>query len=61
MISCAMRGTHHDHELYDDPDNFRPWRFVGVQDETVEPETRNRALVAVSTESLGFGLGRHAW
>ncbi|KAI0033118.1 cytochrome P450 [Vararia minispora EC-137] len=62
MISCTMREMHHDEELYEDPEVFKPWRFAGAdaEAEAVRSESKRLPLVMTSSEALTFGIGRHA-
>jgi cytochrome P450 len=51
-VALPIHGVHFDERFYDDPAEFKPWRYVGVD---------GIAMVAASDTFLGFGLGRHAW
>lgn len=56
FVSAAAMAVHHDGQLYPDPDEFNPWRFV---DQDIE-ESR-RQLVTTNIDYIPFGHGKHAW
>jgi cytochrome P450 len=73
LLMLDMGGTHHDPELYENPDHYDPWRFSRVReayearpaedrrdpDEAVE--MKRLGMVTTSAEFLPFSHGRHAW
>ncbi|KIM55430.1 hypothetical protein SCLCIDRAFT_1150094 [Scleroderma citrinum Foug A] len=57
-VSIPTYAIHHDHNVYENPEIFDPFRFVRLQDK-LGGGTRYQ-MVAVHPESLGFGLGKAA-
>jgi len=58
-VSIPTYAIHHDRNVYENPETFDPLRFVHLQDK-LGGGTRYQ-MVAVHSESLGFGLGKAAW
>ncbi|PAV15330.1 cytochrome P450 [Pyrrhoderma noxium] len=59
MLSVNPAAAHRNDEMYDRPDEFRPFRFAELRDSSKGESTRNQ-MVATSSEFLAFGHGRHA-
>ena len=58
-LAVAAVGVHRDEQTYEDPDEYRPFRFLSIDTETQESKTM---LVPVTSEKfLAFGHGRHSW
>jgi len=57
-IGVASGGIHMDPKIYENPEEFKPFRFADLRDGDGEGEKHQ--LVATSTEYLPFGHGRHA-
>jgi cytochrome P450 len=57
-VGVSMDGIHFDEEFYDNPREFRPFRFVRPQDGEKRP---NEDLVTTSPHWLPFSHGMHAW
>ncbi|KAK5684972.1 hypothetical protein LTS10_003047 [Elasticomyces elasticus] len=49
--------SHMDGDYYDDPKEFRPWRFVP---DAQKPFAAPKRMATTSTEFLSFGHGRHS-
>ena len=60
MLSVNPAAAHRNDEMYDRPDEFRPFRFAELRNSSKGESTRNQ-MVATSSEFLAFGHGRHAW
>ncbi|KAI6145375.1 cytochrome P450 [Pisolithus tinctorius] len=55
-VCVASHAIHHDPCIYEDPDTFDPYRYVKLQDK--QGDSSRYQLVAVSPESLMFGIGK---
>nr|OQO23591.1 hypothetical protein B0A51_08093 [Rachicladosporium sp. CCFEE 5018] len=53
-IGLSAEGIHMDPELYEAPEEFRPFRFAGM-----DGREKARKLVSIGTDYLPFGYGRH--
>ena len=60
LLAINPFADHHNEELYDSPNEFRPFRYAEKREESVEESTRNQ-MVATATSYLAFGHGKHAW
>ena len=60
LLAINPFAVHHNEELYDSPNEFRPFRYAEKREESVEESTRNQ-MVATATSYLAFGHGKHAW
>ncbi|KAB8277903.1 cytochrome P450 [Aspergillus minisclerotigenes] len=57
-LAVAAVGVHRDERAYEDPDEYRPFRFLSENTETKEAKAM---MVAVTSEKfLAFGHGRHS-
>ncbi|KAE8377155.1 cytochrome P450 [Aspergillus bertholletiae] len=57
-LAVAAVGVHRDERTYEDPDEYRPLRFLCQDNATGEPKS---TLVPVTSEKfLAFGHGRHS-
>ncbi|TDL22832.1 cytochrome P450 [Rickenella mellea] len=54
----AAAATHDDPEVYENPNEFRGFRFADIRDE--DGEGAKHQIVSTSSEWLPFGHGRHA-
>ncbi|KAJ8081927.1 hypothetical protein PM082_007773 [Marasmius tenuissimus] len=59
LIQAAMYETHHNEEMYPDPNDFVPSRFADMR--AKEGESMKYQMVTPITEWLFFGTGKHAW
>ncbi|PRP84416.1 hypothetical protein PROFUN_08096 [Planoprotostelium fungivorum] len=57
-IGVASAAIHMDPEIYENPEEFKPFRFADLRDE--EGEGAKHQMVATSTEYFPFGHGKHA-
>ncbi|OQO12016.1 hypothetical protein B0A48_02655 [Cryoendolithus antarcticus] len=53
-IGLSAEGIHMDPDLYEAPEEFRPFRFAGM-----DGREKARKLVSIGIEYLPFGYGRH--
>ncbi|KAK6442950.1 hypothetical protein LTR95_000828 [Oleoguttula sp. CCFEE 5521] len=53
-IGLSAEGIHMDPDLYESPEEFRPFRFAGT-----DGREQARKLVSIGTDYLPFGYGRH--
>jgi cytochrome P450 len=72
-LMLDLAGTHHDPELYEDPDKYDAWRFSRQREEYEARPAAEKAdaeeamrikrlgMVTTSAEYLPFSHGRHAW
>ncbi|KAB8236941.1 cytochrome P450 [Aspergillus alliaceus] len=61
-LGVAAVGVHRDERNYEAPDEYRPFRFVGRDEEGGEEGKGKGVLVPVTSERfLAFGHGRHSW
>lgn len=59
FVGTTLQAVHYDGNIYDDPKEFRPWRFVDAE---VDKEGINtKQFVATGPDFLSFGFGKHAW
>ncbi|KAE8415648.1 cytochrome P450 [Aspergillus pseudocaelatus] len=57
-LAVAAVGVHRDEQTYEDPDEYRPFRFLSIDNDTQESKAM---LVPVTSEKfLAFGHGRHS-
>jgi cytochrome P450 len=73
FLMLDLAGTHRDAELYENPDEYDPWRFSREREayEARPAAERNDAeealrikrlgMVTTTAEYLSFSHGRHAW
>lgn len=54
LLSASAAATHLDEELFDNPNVFDPWRFMGSSGDA-------RSFVSLSPDYIVFGQGKHAW
>ena len=59
MIAVAARSLHYDEKFYENPKEFRPFRFVEMHEE--DSDGAKHQFVSIATEYLPFGHGKHAW
>jgi cytochrome P450 len=55
-VASAMDAVHQNPKEYENPAEFRPWRFY--DEGKGEPSV---AYTTTSADFLGFGFGQHAW
>ena len=60
LIAVNSHAVHHNSELYDNPNEFQPFRYSSIRDQSLEESTRNQ-MVATASSYIGFGHGKHAW
>ncbi|ESK87975.1 cytochrome p450 [Moniliophthora roreri MCA 2997] len=58
MVGAATWSIHHDGKYYSDPHEFKPFRFSDMREG--EGEGVKHQMIAVGTEYMFFGTGRHA-
>ena len=58
-INAGLAALHYDDALYENPEEFVPFRFVGMGKE--DKEGVKNQFVATSPQYLSFGHGRYAW
>lgn len=74
FVTVNLEGTHHDQDLYEDPQSYDPLRYSRLreawdaksdEEKKSEPEEgakiRGLGMVTTSPQHLAFGHGRHAW
>jgi cytochrome P450 len=59
FISVSSYSVHMNEKNYEDPSEFKPWRFVN-NNEGQGDDNRNQYVVT-SPEFLEFGYGKHSW
>ncbi|KAB8259958.1 cytochrome P450 [Aspergillus pseudonomiae] len=57
-LAVAAVGVHHDEQTYEDPDEYRPFRFLSTDDE--KQESKAMMIPVTSEKFLAFGHGRHS-
>ncbi|OCH88082.1 cytochrome P450 [Obba rivulosa] len=58
LVSTPQLAVHLDSGLYEDPGEFRPWRFAEMREP--EGEGTKHSMVSTSVDYVAFGHGRHA-
>lgn len=61
LLSIPLRAAHVDESIYENPNEFDGFRFAKLRKSEGDITGSRYQAVAISTESLTFGLGRHAW
>jgi len=67
-----MQGVHHDGDIYDDPEQYDPFRFSRPREEYERKASDEKSveewlgfkrmgMVTTSDSHVSFGHGRHAW
>ncbi|PAV15395.1 cytochrome P450 [Pyrrhoderma noxium] len=59
LVAVNSHAVHHNSELYDNPNEFQPFRYSSIRDQSLEESTRNQ-MVATASSYIGFGHGKHA-
>ncbi|KAF8185937.1 cytochrome P450, partial [Pholiota molesta] len=59
-VGVATLPAHMKDSVYEDPENFDPFRFVKMKGRVAEGAAKRFDMVSTNCESLGFGHGRHA-
>ena len=59
FVAAALYSIHNSEEIYKDAHEFKPWRFA--DDKEDNDEISMHQYVAISTQFLTFGYGKHAW
>ncbi|KAF5365276.1 hypothetical protein D9758_005351 [Tetrapyrgos nigripes] len=58
-VAIASIALHHDERYYEDPYEFRPFRFADMRAQ--EGESTKHQMITPNPEYMFFGAGRHAW
>ncbi|KAJ3480751.1 hypothetical protein NLI96_g8124 [Meripilus lineatus] len=58
FVSIAAEATHRDDNVYDEANQFNPWRFANLREE--EGEGLKHQMVSTSPQYTPFGHGKHA-
>ncbi|KAF5365279.1 hypothetical protein D9758_005352 [Tetrapyrgos nigripes] len=58
-VAIASFALHHDERYYEDPYEFRPFRFADMRAQ--EGESIKHQMITPNPEYMFFGAGRHAW
>ena len=61
LITIPLRAAHVDESIYENPNEFDGFRFAKLRKSEEDTTGGRYQAVAASTESLTWGLGRHAW
>lgn len=61
ILATPVLPTHMDNENYGDAEVFNPWRFLRLQEESVDNSAFKYQFVTTATDYVAFGHGRHAW
>ncbi len=72
LFMLNLANIHHDPDLYEEPENYNPWRFSSIREEydarspeKKDPEeglrVKKLGMVTTSDKHMAFGHGRHAW
>lgn len=59
FVAAAKVSTHFNDAIYDDPNEFNPWRFLGLGED--QEESTSHQMAHVTPEYLPFSIGVHAW
>ncbi|KAF5374236.1 hypothetical protein D9758_004728 [Tetrapyrgos nigripes] len=58
-VAIASFALHHDERYYEDPYEFKPFRFADMRAQ--EGESIKHQMITPNPEYMFFGAGRHAW
>jgi hypothetical protein len=64
MLATMSTPVHQDAKFYQNPLEFKPWRFYELalaEEESIGKPTLKYDIVTPSKTYLTWGLGRHAW
>jgi cytochrome P450 len=63
ILSAASLAVHMDEELYENADQFVPFRFFDLREKAVASgdDDRRHRLTGAGVSYLPFGGGRHLW
>lgn len=59
-VAVNSYAVHHNNEIFERPEEFQPFRFSNIRDQSLEESTRNQ-MVATASDYIAFGHGKHAW
>ncbi|KZT08274.1 cytochrome P450 [Laetiporus sulphureus 93-53] len=59
-LAVPTTAIHHDEAIYEDPDDFKPWRFYDASSTEDESEGSSDHLVTTSAQYMLFGHGKQA-
>ncbi len=60
-LAVPTAAVHHDEAIYEDPDEFKPWRFYDASSTADEGEGSPDYLATTSPQYMLFGHGKQAW
>ena len=52
FLSAAATATQLDDQHFEDPEVFKPWRFL---------DSKAQSFVSATVDYISFGFGKHAW
>ncbi|PAV15394.1 cytochrome P450 [Pyrrhoderma noxium] len=58
-VAVNSYAVHHNNEIFERPEEFQPFRFSNIRDQSLEESTRNQ-MVATASDYIAFGHGKHA-
>lgn len=58
FVAAAKVSTHFNDAIYDDPNEFNPWRFLSLDED--QEESTSHQMAHVTPEYLPFSIGVHA-
>jgi cytochrome P450 len=61
LISIAVKATHTDERIFENPNEFDGFRFAKLHESEGNPVTNRHQVISTSTKNMNFGLGRHTW